>query len=382
MRITGVHVLANNPCLVRITTDEGYSGIGATSAHAPAVRALVEDGPGSLGDLLLGEDPTDTNRLWRKMFETWQAQRGRGGEGGLAVNAMSAIDLALWDLTGKARGLPIYKLLGGAVQSRIMVYASATAFDLPALRAGRPRHKSPEELVRECRAYMEEGFKAVKFGWGNYFGPADLESLGLIREAIGPETLLMIDFGCPAYLDRGWTVKDAMRVARLLEDFDVFFLEEPLHPYDADGFAALTQSSRTRIATGESLTTSTDFRPFLQRRAVDVIQPDAQQMGITQMVQVARQSEEEGLLCIPHCPWTGIAVAAHLNVLATVGNGILIEYPAFAGFRSLPDDLRRLETAHRRLFERPLEQRGGYLELSTSPGLGLGDLVPEAIQEP
>ena len=382
MRITGVQVLANNPCLVRITTDEGYSGIGATSAHAPAVRALVEDGPGSLGDLLLGEDPTDTNRLWRKMFETWQAQRGRGGEGGLAVNAMSAIDLALWDLTGKARGLPIYKLLGGAVQSRIMVYASATAFDLPALRAGRPRHKSPEELVRECRAYMEEGFKAVKFGWGNYFGPADLESLGLIREAIGPETLLMIDFGCPAYLDRGWTVKDAMRVARLLEDFDVFFLEEPLHPYDADGFAALTQSSRTRIATGESLTTSTDFRPFLQRRAVDVIQPDAQQMGITQMVQVARQSEEEGLLCIPHCPWTGIAVAAHLNVLATVGNGILIEYPAFAGFRSLPDDLRRLETAHRRLFERPLEQRGGYLELSTSPGLGLGDLVPEAIQEP
>ena len=279
MRITGIRVLGNNPCLVRITTDEGCSGIGATSAYAPAVRALVEEGPGSLGDLLLGEDPTETNRLWRKMFEIWQAQRGRGGEGGMAVNAMSAIDLALWDLTGKARGLPIYDLLGGAVQSRIMVYASATAFDLPALRAGRPRHKSPEELVRECRAYLEEGFKAVKFGWGNYFGPEDLESLALIREAIGPETLLMIDFGCPAYLDRGWTVKDAMRVARLLEEFDVFFLEEPLHPFDIDGFSALTRASRIRIATGESLTTSTDFQPFLKRRAVDVIQPMRSRWG-------------------------------------------------------------------------------------------------------
>ena len=169
MRITGFQVLGDNPCLVRITTDEGYSGIGATSAHAPAVRALVEEGPGSLGDLLLGEDPTDTNRLWRKMFETWQAQRGRGGEGGLAVNAMSAIDLALWDLTGKARGLPVYKLLGGAVQSRIMVYASATAFDLPALRAGRPRHKSPEELVRECRDLHGGGLQGGEVRLGQLF---------------------------------------------------------------------------------------------------------------------------------------------------------------------------------------------------------------------
>ncbi len=382
MRITNIQVLGKHLCLVRVETDEGIAGVGATAAHSGAVRALINEGPGNLSQLLIGEDPTDTQRLWRKMFEEWQAQRGRGDEGGIAVNAMSAIDLALWDLAGKARGLPIHRLLGGAIQSEIMIYASATAFDISRLkREGVLSHKTTPELERECEQYLEQGFKAIKFGWGNRFAPSHLEALAAIRERVGDEVLLMIDFGCPAYLTEGWSVKDAIRVARLLEEYDILFLEEPLRPADVQGFAELTRSVELRIATGESLTRVGEFSDLIDRRAVDVVQPDAQQMGITQMSRVAHRSEEVGLLCIPHCPWTSIAVAAHLNILATVSNGILIEYPAFA---SCPEDsleYAMIDATHYRIIERPLQVKDGFLQLTESPGLGLGDLVPKAVAQ-
>ena len=382
MRITDIQVLGKQLCLVRVETDEGVTGVGATAAHSGAVRALISEGPGSLSELLIGEDPTNTERVWRKMFEQWQAQRGRGDEGGIGVNAMSAIDLALWDLTGKARGLPIHRLLGGAVQSEIMVYASATAFDIGRLeREGVLSHKPIAELELECQKYLEQGFKAIKFGWGNSFELRHLEALAAIRDQVGDEVLLMIDFGCPAYLTPGWSVKDAIRIARLLEEFDVFFLEEPLRPAGVAGFAELTDSVEMKIATGESMTRVGEFSDLIDQRAVDVVQPDAQQMGITQMYRVAHRSEEAGLLCIPHCPWTSIAVAAHLNILATVSNGILIEYPAFAGCPQ--DSLKHalIDATHYRIIEQHLQVKDGFLQLTESPGLGLGDLVPEAVAE-
>ena len=382
MRITKIQVLGKHLCLVCIETDEGISGVGSTAAHSGAVRALINEGPGNLSEILIGEDPTDTQRLWRKMFEQWQAQRGRGDEGGIGVNAMSALDLALWDLTGKARGLPIHRLLGGAVQIEIMIYASATAFDIERLETeGVLEHKPTAELQQECRQYLEQGFKAIKFGWGNRFAPDNLEALSAIRETIGSEVLLMIDFGCPAYLTDGWSAKDAIRVARILEDYDIFFLEEALRPADVEGFAELTRSVEVKIATGESLTRTAEFAELIDRRAVDVVQPDAQQMGITQMSRVAHRSEEAGLLCIPHCPWSAIAVAAHLNILVTVSNGILIEYPAFASCPADSLEYAMIDATHYRIIEHPLQVQDGFLQLTESPGLGLGDLVPEAVEQ-
>ena len=255
--------------------------------------------------------------------------RGRSGEGGVAVNAMGAIDMALWDLAGKARGLPVYKLLGGVVQPQVMAYASATAFDRERMkRTGEWRHKSTEELVDEANENVSLGFKAMKFGWGNYHSDKDFEDLEAIRDAIGPDIRLMLDFGAPAYLGEGWNVKDAIAVSVLLADLDIFFWEEPLHPYDVEGFASLTVQSPVKIATGESLTTVRDFQQLLERRAVDVVQPDAQQIGITQFCRVAERAEENGIPCVPHGPWTAFTVASHLNVLATLSNGLMIEYPA------------------------------------------------------
>ena len=366
--------------LVQVDTDDGLLGIGATSASTEVVAAIIEEGDTALRSLLIGQDPTDTNLLWGRMFAG--GERGRSGEGGVAVNAMAAIDMALWDIAGKARSVPVYKLLGGAVQSQVMAYASTTAFDIHKMEEdGSRQHKSPESLVSEAAEFVEEGFKAIKFGWGNYFSEEDLDVLSAVRQAIGPDINLMLDFGCPAYLEPGWNLKDAIRVANVLEEVEIYFLEEPLDPYDVDGFAALTESSPIKIATGESLTTVRDFQGFLERRAVDIIQPDAQQIGITQFRRVSERAEEAGILSIPHGPWTVFTVAAHLTVLATLTNGVMIEYPAFARTEGGTRKRARLDVMHNKIIENPIKLVDGYLQLPESPGLGLGNLVLEALDE-
>ena len=236
--------------------------------------------------------------------------------------------------------------------------------------------KTADEMALECRGYVGRGFKAIKFGWGNYFGPDAQDALAAMRDAIGPDIRLMLDFG--AYRDEGWTVKEALKAARLLERYDIYFFEEPLKPYDVDGFAALTADSPVRIATGESLTTVLDFQRFVERRAADVVQPDAQQMGITQLLRVARMAEDAGILCIPHCPWTVMAVAAHLNVLATTVNGVMIEYPGFADFETGSRQQVMTDAMHNMVVESPLKLVDGFLQLPERPGLGLGDYVPNA----
>ena len=383
MKITDIsivnvdHVTCPVP-LLQVETDAGLLGIGATQAPVNPVAALVAD----IKALLLGQDPTSPNRLWRTMNEGWQARRGRGGEGGVAINAMAAIDMALWDLAGKALDVPVHKLMGGAIKDRIMAYASATAYDyLGSLKNSHPTWKRPVQLADESRAYIDAGFKAIKFGWGNRYDPADLEGVAAIREAVGPDIHLMLDFGCPAYHQDGWTVKAALEVARRLEPFGLYFFEEALHPYDMGGFSTLTAGAKTRIATGESLVTLRDFDGFIDARAVDVIQPDAKQVGMTVVHRVALHAEAAGLLCIPHSPWSALAHAAHLQILSTVTNGPMIEYIAMAGFRGVPFQEPYQQAMSFDIVETPTTFSDGYLELSDRPGLGLGQYVPGAIAE-
>lgn len=384
MRIADVRVLSQSHsiALVEVQTDDGLTGIGVTQSPANVIAAIIEEGAGGLRNMVLGEDPQDTGRLWRKMFVEWGAQRGRGAAGGLAVNAMAAIDMALWDIVGKAQGLPLYKVLGGAVQPQVMVYASATAFDLNTTMPGSVwRHKSTDALVQESKTYVEQGFKAIKYGWGNHFDPEDEEKLAAIREAIGPEVRLMLDFGCPAYWTPGWTVKQAIQAARTVEPYDLYFLEEMLPPYDVEGFAALTGAVDVQIASGESLCTTYECQRFIDGRALDIIQADAAQMGITQVYQVARSAEAAGILCIPHSPWSAPIVSSHLHILSTVPNGPIIEYPAYASFEEGSRRQKIVRMYHEAIVEEQLVIKDGFLQLPTSPGLGLGGFVPEAIAE-
>ena len=374
----------SNASLVEVESDSGLIGIGSTSGPAPVLAALIEQGQDALRPILLGKDPRRPLALWREMFEGWQARRGRGGEGGVGVNAMAAIDMALWDLAGKAAGLPIHRMLGGAVMDRVMVYASATAADWKA-SAGMPHgqwaRKSTDRFVRECKAYVAEGFKAIKFGWGNAFDDEHIETLQAIRDAVGPDVKLALDFGCPAYNKMDHDVRDAIAIAEKLEPLDIFFLEEALKPYDVEGFAELTAASPIRIATGESLVTMTDFLHFINRRAIDIVQADAQQIGITVFKRVAEGAEAAGLWTIPHCPWTATAIGAHLQVLCTHANTVLIEYPAMAGYDS--DDSHRVvtEAMNFRIVEAPPVFVDGFLQVSDRAGLGLGQYVHEAVKE-
>jgi D-galactarolactone cycloisomerase len=360
--------------LVEVVTDDGITGIGATWFPYHLVTPFLLEGPGSLRELLLGEDPEEIGRLWRTMY------RRKWLEGGVAIGAAGALDMALWDIVGKARNVPVYKLLGGAVQPRVMVYASSSAFKSSSYEGPGPWvQKSAAELAQESKVYVGQGFQAIKFGWANYFRPQDEERLAAIREAIGPDIRLMIDFGNPAYWTPGWNASAAIRAARILEKYGVFFFEEPMLPFDVEGHAAVANAVDINISTGESLCAFHEFAAYIDRRAVDIIQPDAMQMGITQLHQIAQRAEEAGLLCIPHSPWSVFAATCHLHVLATVNNGPLIEYPAFASFDEGSLLAQTTHVSHYEITEYAPKLTDGYLELPTAPGLGLGQFVPEGI---
>jgi D-galactarolactone cycloisomerase len=335
--------------------------------------------------MLLGEDPIDVRRLWRRMFVGFGAARGRGSEGGLAVNAMAALDIALWDLAGKALGVPVYRLLGGAVQPEVMAYASSSAFLSTSYEnsggdARRWIRKSPAELEAECRTYVEQGFRAVKFGWGNSFTADDEERFAAIRGALGPDVRLMFDFGCPAYWGTGWNAAAAIRAARILERYGAYFWEEPLPPRDVAGYRTLADAVELNIATGESITLVEDFEQLIDARAVDIIQPDAAQMGITQFSDIGRRAQQAGVLVVPHSPWSGIVVAAHVNLLAAMPNGAMIEYPAMASFEPGSATAAMTEFFQFELVERPPVVIDGMLQLPDGPGLGVGGYRRDSLE--
>jgi L-alanine-DL-glutamate epimerase-like enolase superfamily enzyme len=383
--VAAIRVLDPHPSttLVEIESDDGTVGIGLTQSAPAVIRPIIEAGPGALRTYLLGRDPLDVEGLWRQMWQGWPGQYGRGSEGGLAANAMGALDIALWDLAGKLRGEPVWQLLGGRVQDRVMAYASGSMFVSSSYEGPGPwRQKTPEILAREAAGNVAAGFRAMKFGWGTHFEPEDRERLLAIRVGAGPSARIMVDIGCcPGYWTPGWDADAATRAGRMLEEIDAFFMEEPMPPHDVEGHARVRAGTRTRVATGESLTAAHEFERFIERDAVSIVQPDAGQMGITQAAQVARTADAAGLLCAPHSPWSAVLVAAHLAIQATIRGGVLVEYPALATYDpgSRAGEISRLMNFE--VVEHPPEVVDGYLVPSERPGLGIGGFVPAALDQ-
>lgn len=362
--------------LVEVEADNGLIGIGATWYAHHKVLPLLTQGADALNRLIVGRNPEDVSEIWDELY------RMRWMDGPLAIGALGAVDMALWDLRGKAAEMPLHAMLGGARHNRIMAYASSSAFVSGSYEGSGPwKAKSAAELARETEKYIHQGFHAIKFGWGNHFRPEDEERLAAIRCAAGPSVRLMVDFGCPAYWSAGWNAAAAIRAARLLERYQVFFFEEPLPPFDVRGHAEVQAECRLHISTGESLACFHDFERYMERRAVDIIQPDAMQMGVTQLQRIARRAQEAGMMCVPHSPWSVFAATCHLQVLSTVDNGPMIEYPAFASFEDGSPLAKATWLSHYELVERPPKLVEGFLELPDGPGLGLGLLVPECIQQ-
>jgi L-rhamnonate dehydratase len=268
--------------LVEIFTDEGHVGLG-NAALTPQITKQVIDL--HLKPLLLGQDPWEIERLWQHMYRKTMAF----GRKGIGMVAISAIDIALWDLIGKSAKQPVYRLLGGRTKTRIPVYAS------------RLYNLGLEQLAAEATRYKDEGYKAMKlrFGWGPTDGAPgrhrNVELVRTVREAVGDD----IDVMAEAYM--GWTLEYAKQMIPLLEPFRLRWLEEPVIPDDIRGYAELKSFGRIPIAGGEHEFTVYGFQQLLQARALDYIQFDTNRVGgITQARKIVELAEAYSVPVIPH----------------------------------------------------------------------------------
>ncbi len=357
--------------IVQVHTDEGITGIGEADSNPWVIKAHIE-APGShimslgLTELLIGQDPTRPRELWERLY-TFSAMTGRRGAG---ICAMGALDMAIWDIYGKAVGRPVWHLLGGSGQNFITPYASL-------IPEGRSLSSQREDLLDKVRWAKDAGFSAAKLevcikGPYAHFrlregNEAIVELVAACREAAGPSITLMLDV---AYCWSDW--KEALGVLRQLEKYDLFFVETPLPSDDLDGYSRLADASSIRIAAGEWLQTRFEFLDLMDRGHVDVAQPDVGRVGgITEAMRVVQLAADRGKLIVPHCWKTGIGIAATAQVAAASANCRFIEcLPAEVAFSRLRKELVKGE----------FTMEGGKINLPQRPGLGI-ELNEAAIEQ-
>ncbi len=268
--------------LVEVFTDAGLVGLGNAALSPLVTKSLIDI---YLKPILIGADPWDTEFLWQQMYRRTMAF----GRKGVAMTAISAVDIALWDLLGKDAKQPVYRLLGGRTKDRIPVYASRL-YAMPL-----------DELRVEARKYKDEGYQAMKlrFGWGPLDGAAGMQNnialVRTVRETIGDGIDLMVD----AYM--GWTLDYAKRMLPLLEPFHLRWIEEPVIPDDTRGYQELKRQARIPIAGGEHECTIFGFRALLEADALDYIQFDTNRVGgISQARKICALAESFQVPVVPH----------------------------------------------------------------------------------
>jgi len=330
--------------IIKISTDSGIVGYGEVDGCPSVVKAIVE-APSShtlakgLRNLLIGEDPFKTEYLWKKMY---QGTLYYGREGAV-IQAMAGIDIALWDIKGKALDIPIYKLLGGDFRNKVRAYAS-NMFQF-----------TPEETAHRAATAVEKGFTAVKFGW-EPMGPdpkLDEALVKGIRRAVGPSIDIMIDAGL------AWDAKTAIQRCELFEPYNIFWLEEPLHPDDLKGYSTLCSSVPLKIAAGEEECTIAGFLRLMDLGKIDIIQIDLTRVGFTQAMKIAGLAEQRGLKCVNHNFTTDVNTAASLHFLSSIPNAFILEYCVE------PSEISR------NLARNPIQIIDGHADVPQGPGLGI-----------
>jgi len=316
--------------VVRIRTDAGLTGIGEAFAYgAPlAVCNAIEE---SLAPLIVGQDPLRIEHL----VDLMQRATMIWGRRGLGMFAISGIDIALWDLLGKARNAPVYELLGGARRLRLPVYASLMRYD------------SPKDVAAACTSFVKQGFRMLKLH------QTDVESVRAAREAVGPDVELMLDVNCP------WTPAEALAMARALAPYRLFWFEEPVWPpEDYVGLAEVARETDIPIALGENESTLFGFREIVERRAADILQPSITKVGgITEFRKIAALAQAANRPIAPHSFYFGPGLAATLHMAATWGGTTPVEFPT-----------GEHETS---FLAGPIRPRDGFVELPQGPGLGV-----------
>ncbi|MCS7222209.1 MAG: mandelate racemase/muconate lactonizing enzyme family protein [Anaerolineae bacterium] len=340
--------------VVRVHTDEGITGIGEVDSVPLVCKAVIEAPPShslatGLRALLIGENPLEIERLWDKMFHG-TLYFGRYGP---VLHAMSGIDMALWDILGKATGRPVSELLGGRFCAKIKAYASAL---MP---------ETPREAGKLAELFAGQGYRAVKFGWGSVGRDPrlDEELVRAIRSAVGAGVDVMIDGG------HAWDRKGALRMAEVYAKYEVVWLEEPLHPDDLGGYRELVSRSPIPIAAGEQESGRRAFERLLDEAGLDILQPDlARCGGLTEGRRIAYMAYDRRRKVVPHSFKTGILLAASAHFAAAIPNGFMMEYPVSTS--PLVRDLVR----------DPVEFRDGYV-LVPEDRDGLGISLDEQVLE-
>jgi L-rhamnonate dehydratase len=330
--------------VIRVSTDAGIIGWGESDGSRAVNKAVISAPFSSpvvqgLKHLLVGEDPFDVTRLWRRMYEGTIYS----GRDGAVIHAMAGVDIALWDIKGKALKVPVHQLLGGCFRTTIPVYASALFPSTPATTA---------QMAREI---VDQGYGAMKFGWqsfGRGSAADDLRVLDAIRSAIGSGPGVAVDLGF------AWTPKVAMKRARLFDPYDLAWIEEPLPPDDLVGYRRLANFVDTPIAAGEE-EASVNGYVRLMDAGVDYIQIDVTKCGLTMAMQIAAIAQQRNLRCINHNFSNDINTAASLHFLAAIPNAFILEY----GYG--------LAELSRRLVRNPIKVDSGVARVPMEPGLGV-----------
>lgn len=334
--------------VVEIETDAGITGVGHGTWATGAITTIIEE---TLTKLVLGEDPIQRERLWDMMYRATIPF----GRKGAAIEAISAIDIALWDIAGKDAGQPVYKLLGGPVKDGIPCYASNL------------HPVSHEKLEEEAQEYVEKGFDAMKlrFQHGPEAGRRGLKEneriIETVREAVGDE----IEIAGDAYM--GWDAKYAKKMVKRLEPYDMAWLEEPVIPDDIDSYAEIRKAANFPISGGEHEFTRWGHKELLEREAVDILQPDVHRCGgITEMKRIAEMAEVYDVPVIPH-----LGTNPTLHVIAASTNIPMAEYfPVPEWFKREQAEKDKETTYSDVIYANPPDPQDGVISLPDRPGVG------------
>jgi galactonate dehydratase len=358
---TAVVAYHGQATLVRIDTDEGITGYGEANPDAGAggVVGLIN----SLKDLLIGEDPRNVERCWEKL----RRRVFSGPQGGVYVIAMSGIELALWDIAGKAAGQPVYRMLGGKFRDRIRLYADCGDGDDPA--------GSVAGCVDRAQRMVAEGFTAIKFDIDDLQHPAKhdrfnhtinaselrtmVERVAAVREAIGPDIDLAID------LHARYDVPSACRIAWELEPFNLMWLEEPVPAENVDALVRVRAQTRTPICAGENLYLRWGFRELLEKGAVDVIEPDVPKCGgLAEAKKIANLAEMHYVPFAPHLVSTPLGTMATAHQCGAIPNFFVQEWHALEE-REIWDSYVNAPDGSGSIV------KDGYITLPDTPGIGV-----------
>lgn len=337
---------ARTALLVRIAADDGTIGWGEAYGPPEPSAAVVNH---VLAPLVLRADPINTLPLWEQMY----ARLRDSGQKGFALHAMSAIDIALWDLKGNSLGISVSRLLGGRFRERVQAYATGLYF--------RPREQFESELIEEALDHVAAGFQAIKLKIG-YTPEVDLRHARAIREAIGPDIHLMVD------ANHAYDAATAIQLGRELERLGVRWFEEPVNPEDIDGYIEVSRALDMPVAGGEAEFTRFGFRHLIAKRAVDIVQPDLTATGgFTECQRIAAMASAWGVRYVPHVWGSVVGLNASLQFVAALPAATASLFPLEPIF-----ELDRTSNHFRDdLGIEPVQLSDGWIDIPDRPGLGI-----------